>query len=216
MTLSNQLVAYCDESRHYFTAAATPITSLPNMNGSSDHKITTTETLSDGKTSAVASPLVYGAMHAWGHSPHGYANTSSSSWSSVLCIDTPKFIPTDEVLIDDASRHQHPHTPATTIAGDTTWYSLMASWNNHNSGTNSNRVMRSCVPVRLSFGGSTRGQTIDLVLSPNNHSPFVQQPDAVLVLVMDTSRTRLLFVHHSKRGWELPGGKREVTHVHSA
>ena len=40
----------------------------------------------------------WGAVHAWGEAVHGYTNDSGLP-ATVLCIDTPAFIPADEIVV---------------------------------------------------------------------------------------------------------------------
>src|SRR5206468_3571862 len=56
----------------------------------------------------------------------------------------------------------------------------------------------------FSFPGAYPNQVVDLIVDSSRFC----SPDSILVLCFDPSM-QLLFVHHSRRGWELPGGKVE-------
>ncbi|CAF1378536.1 unnamed protein product [Rotaria sordida] len=44
-------------------------------------------------------PVPYGCVHTWHSAPHEYSNKNRFQ-QSILCIDSPAFIPTDEILVD--------------------------------------------------------------------------------------------------------------------
>ena len=54
------------------------------------------------------SPVVTDEERAWGRLPHEYRNPSQEA-KAVLCIDIPKFIPEDEIVLNPFT-HTHNHT----------------------------------------------------------------------------------------------------------
>ena len=141
----------------------------------------------------------WGAVHAWGEAVHGYTNDSDAP-AAVLCIDTPAFIPTDEIVVSG----QAMAAVEFELAGQAVWKRLA-------------RALRGgCDSVSMpsfSFAGGYAGQSCRLSFDV---SAF-QSAHAVLLFVLSSSTTttssssspRVLFVRHRARGFELPGGKVE-------
>ncbi len=108
-----------------------------------------------------------------------YTNQSQSE-QSILCIDSPSFIPTDEILIEgeQAKDVEMKLMKSDLFNGKPTFY----------------------------FPGLfTSKQEIILTIDP---SEFTMKSDAILVFAFNLNN-ELLFVNHKERGWELPGGKIE-------
>ena len=137
----------------------------------------------------------WGAVHAWGEAVHGYTNDSDSP-ATVLCIDTPAFIPADEILVTG----QAMAAVEVQQAGQAVWKQLARSLLDEES----SRPIPS-----FEFPGSYPGQNCRLSF---DRSAF-QSADAVLLFVLSpggpSSLPRVLFVRHRVRGFELPGGKVE-------
>ena len=137
----------------------------------------------------------WGAVHAWGEAVHGYTNDSDVS-AAVLCIDTPAFIPTDEIVVTG----QHMAAVEVQQAGQAVWRQLARSLLED---------QRSGPMPSFTFPGCYSGQSCRLSF---DRAAF-QPADAVLLLVLSPSSTSsepcLLFVRHRVRGFELPGGKVE-------
>ncbi|CAF3595970.1 unnamed protein product [Rotaria sp. Silwood1] len=123
----------------------------------------------------------YGCAHTWHSAPHEYSNPNRFQ-QSILCIDSPAFIPTDEILVEGK--------PATNIS--------MVSMKHYLFDAKSTF----CFP-----GLFSSQQQIVLTINP---SEFHSNSSAVLVFAFNLN-DELLFVHHKKRGWELPGGKIEIS-----
>jgi 8-oxo-dGTP diphosphatase len=124
--------------------------------------------------------IPYGCVHIWYHAPHEYSNQDSCS-QSILCIDSPAFIRTDEILVEGE--------PATNIN-----MVLMNSY------------LFDAKPVFYFPGSFLSQQQIVLTTDP---SQFNLRSDAVLVFAFNVNN-ELLFINHRQRGWELPGGKNEL------
>jgi hypothetical protein len=109
-----------------------------------------------------------------------YSNQSQFE-QSILCIDSPAFIPTDEILIEGE--------PATDMK-----MTLMKNY------------LFDAKPMFYFPGLFSSQQHIVLTIDP---SQFKFQSNAILVYAFNLNN-ELLFVNHKERGWELPGGKIEL------
>ena len=47
-----------------------------------------------------------GVMCAWRKEPHAHANVSERAWACVACIDAPKFVPGDEIILAQEDRSE--------------------------------------------------------------------------------------------------------------
>lgn len=55
--------------------------------------------------------MIAGTVHRWGHDvPHRYDNPSDR-WQSILCVDSPPFLPDDEIEVDGAPADVQPEPP---------------------------------------------------------------------------------------------------------
>ena len=137
-------------------------------------------------------PAAWGAVHAWGDAVHGYTNASALP-ASVLCIDTPAFIPTDEIVVTG----QALAAVEVQQAGQQLWQQLARSC----CGDSGDTPLPS-----FAFPGCYAGQSCRLSFDRSTFQPA----DAVLLFVVSANSTSsLLFVRHRVRGLELPGGKVE-------
>ena len=137
----------------------------------------------------------WGAVHAWGEAVHGYTNDSNLP-ATVLCIDTPAFIPADEIVVTG----QALATVEVQQAGQAVWQQLARSLLD---------AQADRPTLSLVFPGCYAGQSCRLSFDLSTFQPA----NAVLLFVLSPSSTssspRLLFVRHRVRGFELPGGKVE-------
>ena len=138
----------------------------------------------------------WGAVHAWGEAVHGYTNDSERP-ATVLCMDTPAFIPADEIVVTG----QPMAAVEVQQAGQPVWQQLARSLllDPHSGRPMASFLFPGCYSrqsCRLSFGVSA-----------------VRPADAVLLFVLSpcsgSSSPSVLFVRHRVRGFELPGGKVE-------
>jgi 8-oxo-dGTP diphosphatase len=149
----------------------------------------------DGRLTCQDEAVQPGDVHVWlRDQPHSYFN-SSASLQRILCIDVPRFERHFEVEVPERAGEklsrpvQHPLT----------------FWR---------YVLESSSDTRFVFPGGLPSQRVTLSTNP---ALFRPQPHAVLVFVLQTPEAAsasapsaepgLLFVHHRRRGWELPGGK---------
>lgn len=122
----------------------------------------------------------YGTAHQWQHNvPHTYINTTNIE-QSLLCIDKPKFIRSDEIYINDKCSIDVLDNAQQRIP-----YSI------HN-----NTVYQ--------FPGCYSNQVVELHIT--NDSSGIHFDD-VLILLYNNDYTKLCFVNHNIRGYELCGGK---------
>jgi len=164
----------------------------------------------------------FGTVHEWGHAAHDYFNPTRTI-QRILCIDVPKFIPQDEIILKDGEKEEElrrrtsslngPPIP-TYMAGSDIWQEMMSQQRTHTpyasfifpGGLAHQSVLLRTNPAEferphavLLFVFKQRHSHPSTVASSRNHS---QPPTATPILA-----PRLLFVHHRRRGWELPGGK---------
>jgi 8-oxo-dGTP diphosphatase len=137
------------------------------------------------------------ALRTWNNgAPHSYYNPSDN-WKLILCIDQPCFMNSDEILISgyeiktcDEQNESNPFGHFQYL----TWQ-IIFSQNCH---------------FTFPGGISSETQTVRLDIDPKYH---FNRPDAVCCCIFidgsNESSSQILLVYHSKRGWELPGGKVE-------
>jgi len=139
-----------------------------------------------------------GDVHVWlRDQPHSYFN-GSASLQRILCVDVPRFERHFEVEVPERSGEKLSRPVQHPLAF---WRYILES-------------SSSSSDTRFVFPGGLPSQRVTLSTDPARFRPH---PHAVLVFVLQTpeaasasapsSEPGVLFVHHRRRGWELPGGK---------
>lgn len=155
-----------------------------------------TEMLCSDQLHVQGRPLPYGSTHSWGQELHVYHN-HSDEFQSLLCIDTPCFIPSDEIVVEDET-YDVAAVP-TSNAGCDWWRSaalaataaavgLVASTTNA-LGDIAAAPAAAETPC-FTFPGAYPGQQCTLRLK--TATTRFALPDAVLVFVMDSDGKLLL------------------------
>ena len=132
---------------------------------------------------SVNNQVQFGTIHSWKHNiPHTYINTSTTSECCILCIDIPKFIPSDEILVSDSASIDTLHNIIPYDQSQSIHHNTICT-----------------------FPGAYHNQTVTLYLNASAQ----HQPGDVLIYIFNTDYTKLLLVNHNTRGLELCGGKVE-------
>ena len=129
---------------------------------------------------------------------HDYVNRDSMNDARILCIDTPPFQVDDEVpepktLTNPTANNDH-HKGDFSCHFDRTHWELLL------------RHTSSREPS-FEFPGAFAGQSVKMFITADA-PPSRYNIDAVLIVAFD-SNNDVILCRHRKRGWELPGGKRE-------
>ena len=121
----------------------------------------------------------YGDTHRWCRRRHTYSNTSAQDDAHILCIDQPKFMRADEIII-----------PTQSNGADDAEHMTVTRWTNAQW-------------ADFEFPGAFPNQRVRLCTD----AECFTASDAVLVVAVRSAQ-QVLTVRHVTRGWEFPGGKR--------
>ncbi len=133
-----------------------------------------------------------GEIREWGDQAHFYTNESNNQEYSILCIDSPIFNKSHEIILQPHEAQQ--------------------VYQNPNPGKLTNLIpsLLESKTLKFTFPGSFHCQINELQINQfgSSSSPSFPRPDAVLIFAFNSNH-QLLLVEHHKRGWELMGGKLE-------
>ena len=127
----------------------------------------------------------YGSVMHWGDLPHTYHNPTEH-FQSVLCIDTPSFLPDDEILVDG----QPGGDVKFEMAGGKLWKTLTEPLGNSTA---------VAAPPSFTFYDEVYRHAIELILDPRRFAPAT----GAWVCGFDCDGNVVL-VSPDSEGWELP------------
>ena len=165
-----------------------------------------------------------GVMCAWGREPHAHANVSERAWACVACIDAPKFVPGDEIILAQEDRSELKPllaqrslwlarargkyvsvSSSASVASDSVWCNVAESPVENCFGEVSETSTRqtvhsevSSLPFRkLTLPGGLPNQTL-VVAGSDTSSTGHESADAVLcpVLIVSTPEARQALIDH--------------------
>jgi 8-oxo-dGTP pyrophosphatase MutT (NUDIX family) len=148
-------------------------------------------------------PADFGEVHSWGRLAHTYFNPTPTV-QRILCIDVPMFIPSDEIIVSAADHAlRRPESTNMPWCLSSTW-TFPGGWHEQHVTLTTDQTRFEEPHAVLLFAFASDGDVDDangaVECTSSSNGPPPPSPSGA-------SDERLLFVRHSKRGWELPGGK---------